>query len=82
MGEPTPFFRLGQVILPRGLGVYHRIWWGTAEEDLGSMGLRWGVALEVCGLGRLMFPIQAVSTGPLLFDLGEVVRLLFRILFA
>jgi len=46
------------------------------------MGLRWGVALEVCGLGRLMFPIQAVSTGPLLFDLGEVVRLLFRILFA
>ena len=46
------------------------------------MGLRRDVALGVRGLGRLMFPIQAVSTGPLLFDLGEVVRLLFRILFA
>ena len=64
MGEPTPFFRLGHddpAERPGGLpslqaraalGVYHQILWGTAEEDLGSMGLRWGVALEVCGLGR------------------------------
>ena len=45
------------------MGVYHRFCGGTAEEDRGSMGMRWDVALGVCGFGCLMFLIQAVSTG-------------------